>query len=121
MIQYILPLVLIVLTFILKLVVDETTSAPRLVQSLYELPVNMIFLSLSFFVSRMISTYSFEPELYFVFGSLAVGTIIIMLWKRSIRRYDKKYFISSAILAIVNFSISAVILFLSIQSIRGCL
>jgi hypothetical protein len=46
-----LPIALVVIAFLLKLFMDRSVNAPLAVKSLYELPVDMLFLTLSFIVA----------------------------------------------------------------------
>ncbi|WP_420553277.1 hypothetical protein [Tenacibaculum aiptasiae] len=87
----ILPLVLLVLAFFLKLSIDRTIKAPNVIQAICELPVDMIFLSLSFLIAFTISNTSGTSKgLFFTLGFIVIAIIIVIIWRKSIKLYDSK-------------------------------
>lgn len=114
MIEVFLPIGILVITFFMKLLIDRSTTAPLWIASLYELPVDMLFLGLSFFVASIIAKNDIDPGLTYVFTVFGIGFPITYFWRRSISLYDNRKLIESALLATLNASISGYIVYRSI-------
>jgi drug/metabolite transporter (DMT)-like permease len=89
--EIILPITLLVLAFGLKLAIDRNVEVPTLIQALCELPVDMIFLSISFLIAFTISKPADPSEgLFFTIAFIVVAVLVVILWRKSLKLFDKK-------------------------------
>lgn len=77
-------------SFFYKLSIDRNVNVPNLIQSICELPVDIIFLSISFMATYTIS----EPKdpvkgLFFCFVFIVLATLIVILWRKSLKLFEK--------------------------------
>lgn len=115
-----LPIALIIIAFILKLFMDRSVDAPLAVKSLYELPVDILFLSLSFIVAFIIfSPTNINNGLTHLFAFFIVILISVVGWRRSIKLFEKNRKKFSAILFVINFAASSYCLSVAIKLIIG--
>jgi len=105
-IEIILPITLVIIRFILKLYVDRSVTVTMIIKSLYELPVDIIFLAIFFIAAFTVSSeeYAREGVLYcFIFIILIL--ISIILWRHSTRcleNADNINTIFSAFIFLIN-------------------
>lgn len=87
--EIILPVSLLFLAFILKLSIDRSIETPNMIQSICELPVDMIFLAISFLVAYTISNPS-NPNngLFYTISFIGLAVINVILWRKSLKLYD---------------------------------
>lgn len=86
-----LPIFILALAFFYKLSVDRAVNVPNLVQSICELPVDIIFLSISFMAAYTIS----EPKglvkgLSFCLIFVLLAFIIVILWRKSLKLFENR-------------------------------
>lgn len=87
----ILPLTLLLIGFLLKLFIGKNIETPSLIQALCELPVDIIFLALSFAIAFTISNSVNQASgLFYCFAGIAVAILVVVLWRISISQYLKK-------------------------------
>lgn len=114
--EIVLPIALVILAFLLKLFIDRCATVPLIIHSTYEIPVDIIFLTLSFATAYTISAPANIGEgMCSLFTFLIVALINIVLWRRSIHLFERDYKFYSAVLFILNASISGYSLYKSIQ------
>ena len=120
MVQYVLPVILLCLAFLLKLLIDRSATIPLFLQSVLELPVDIAFLAISFLVAYIITeTGNRENGLLCFLVFLTATVIIIFFWRRAISCYDNNKFISSTILGTASYAISIFGLTYSIGLLLG--
>ena len=89
--EIILPLTLLVLAFSLKLSIDRNIEVPNLIQAICELPVDMIFLSISFLIAFTISKPTDPSEgLFLTISFIVVAVPVVILWRRSLKLFERK-------------------------------
>jgi len=104
--EVILPFVLLILGFLLKLLVGRSWDTPRTIQSVCELPVDIIFLALSFTVAFTISkTQNQAIGLLYCLLGIIFSILIVFLWKVSLDMFNRNKKIWLLIL-LVNLFIS---------------
>ncbi len=114
----ILPIALVVMAFLLKLFMDRSATVPLIIRSLYEVPVDIAFLSLSFTSAYIIaSSTNVHTGMCHLFIYFIVTLVVVVLWRRSIMLFDRKYRAWSAVLFVFNGSISGYILYNTINLI----
>ena len=114
-----LPFGLLFLKFVLKLFIDRKINIPDFLEDLCELPVDMIFLAISFLIAFTISTKEVGNALFLSFAYLIIAAIIIFIWRRSVNLlYEKKIFFLIFVL-LINYSLSILPLILSINILTG--
>jgi hypothetical protein len=88
--QIILPAVLLLIGFLLKLLVGRNYDMPATIQAICELPVDIIFLALSFTVAYTITRINNQSSgLFYCFIGIAVAILIVLLWRISIDQFLK--------------------------------
>jgi hypothetical protein len=101
------PVLLLVLAFMLKLLVDRSTTAPVFIESLLELPVDITFLAMSFIVAFTLGSSGKADEGMFTFLVYVVSAIaIVFIWRRSISLFENDKLFWSGSLGVLNYSIS---------------
>jgi len=111
----ILPIVLLVLEFMLKLFIDRSTTLPVLIRSVLELPVDISFLATSFVVAFTILSPSNSEEGLVRFVIYLIGTVLVIFgWRRSVACFEQDRRWWSGGLAVASFALSATGLTLSI-------
>ena len=114
--EIILPIILLILAFLFKLLIDRTTTLPLFLKALYELPVDIAFLATSFIIAYIISSPTNAEDGLFRILVYLIGTIMItFFWRRSINCFEKDHYLWSGILAVVGFAFSIYGLVSSIQ------
>ena len=106
-----LPLAILVLSFLMKLFVDRAPNLPVAVQTLYELPIDMVFLALTFAAAFVISkpNEAGRGMMHFVGYSVA-AVCAIVLTRRSISFLDRNRWTVSVLLFMANLAVAAYVL-----------
>lgn len=115
----ILPLILIAITYSLKLFIDQVVDFPATIKSFCELPIDIIFLSISLLVAIAISNSDIRIDgIIYMLCNIVAAIIIVFLSKRSISNFTLstnnrwKYFL------LVNIFISVMSLCISISLLK---
>lgn len=116
--EIIMPVIILVVSFLLKLLIDRSITLNDLIVSGLELPVDILFVALSLIVGFTLAPNNDVKEGLLWFSSyIAIGVFIVFLWRRSTALYtqQKNYYI----FALLNyiFSLSAIVI--SINLITG--
>jgi hypothetical protein len=88
--ELILPIALLFLSFLLKLMVDRSVEKPTAIKAFCELPVDMIFLSISFLIAYILADDKKQTQgllIWIIYLILAIG--IVFVWRRCVLYYDK--------------------------------
>ena len=103
----ILPATLLLIGFLLKLFIGRNIEIPSLIQALCELPVDIMFLALSFAIAFTISNSVHQAVgLVYCFAGIAVSILIVVLWRISVKFYLKKVKLWWAVILAVNLFLS---------------
>ena len=88
--QIILPTVLLLIGFLLKLLIGRRYDLPATIQAICELPVDIVLLSLSFVVAFTIAKVDNQTTgLFYCFIGFAVTILNVLLWRVSIDQFLK--------------------------------
>jgi hypothetical protein len=88
--QIILPTVLLLIGFLLKLLIGRKYDLPATIQAICELPVDIVLLSLSFVVAFTIAKVdNHTTGLFYCFIGFAVTILNVLLWRVSIDQFLK--------------------------------
>ena len=88
--QIILPTVLLLIGFLLKLLIGRKYDLPATIQAICELPVDIVLLSLSFTVAFTIAKVDNQTTgLFYCFIGFAVTILNVLLWRVSIDQFLK--------------------------------
>lgn len=113
---YILSIILVGLSFLLKLFVDRKTDMPIFINCLLELPVDLNFLGLSFIIAYIIRDPKNSATGMLYFGSyLLISILTVFMWRRSCHCFslnDNKW---TAFLGVLNFIISVILMLTSLN------
>lgn len=86
--QIILPSVLVFIGFLLKLLVGRKYDLPATIQAVCELPVDIVFLALSFAVAFTITKVDNQSSgLFYCFIGIATSILIVLLWRISVDQF----------------------------------
>lgn len=86
----ILPTVLLLIGFLLKLLVGRQFDMPATIQSICEIPVDIIFLSLTFIVAFTIAKVDNQlAGLFYCLIGIVFAILITLLWRISIDQFLK--------------------------------
>lgn len=114
----ILPIALVVMAFLLKLFMDQCATIPLVIRSLYEVPVTVVFLALSFTTAFTIAVpKNTATGLIHLFCFFIMALIIVVLWRRSMMLFEAEQGFWSAVLFVLNGTLSGLVLFESITLI----
>lgn len=84
----ILPIILLGISFLLKLVVDRNIDVPSAINAICELPVDILFLALSFSIAFTITASTNNPEgLLYCFVGLAISILVVLIWRRTVHYF----------------------------------
>lgn len=87
----ILPIVLLGISFLLKLVVDRNIDGPAFINAICELPVDILFLSLSFSIAFTITdSANISKGLFYCFIGLAISILVVIIWRRTLHYFSLK-------------------------------
>lgn len=109
-ISVILPIVLLALKFALKLAVDQRVSVVAFVRSTISVPIDIVFLSLSFFVAFAISpaaanvSFSFGQAISVVVVLVILSVCTIASSRRSDHCLDSARFIRCILAALLSYT-----------------
>lgn len=88
--QIILPTVLLLIGFLLKLLIGRKYDLPATIQAICELPVDIVLLSLSFVVAFTIAKVDNQTSgLFYCFIGFAATILNVLLWRVSIDQFLK--------------------------------
>lgn len=113
--EIILPITLFFLAFVLKLSIDRSIEVPNIIQAICELPVDMIFLSISFLIAYTISKPTDPSEgLFFTIAFIVIAVLTVILWRKSLKLFERRnnWLI---LLLLINISISTFSIFQSMS------
>jgi hypothetical protein len=110
--ETILPIAILLLAFLLKLAIDRNVEAPTLIKAIYELPVDIVFLSLSFLAAHTISVTTIKNDgLFGCFVITIISVLNVILWRRSIRLFEASKIGLSILLTAINYFTTVYILY----------
>jgi hypothetical protein len=114
----VLPFIFLLLTYFFKLTVDEKFERVKAMRALCELPVDIIFLAMSFLVAIMVSQGKYrDVGILYVMLFISAAFITVMLSKRSVTGFNtsiNKYWI---LMLIGNIALTVFCLFCSIYTL----
>jgi hypothetical protein len=112
--EIILPIAILVLAFLLKLFIDREVKVPILIRAIYELPINIVFLALSFLIGYTITSTDIIIKNECLLFSIVITMLAIfnvVLWRRSLSLYERGNRFISILLTVLNYSLSIFLLF----------
>ena len=116
----ILPGIILAMAFLMKLFVDRSPDLPIFIEATYALPVDIVFLSMTFAAASCISKPTQAGtglEHFAVYVLLAV--LSIFLYRRSNTLFDSDEYFTSACLSLLNFPIAFASLIDSVKLVSG--
>ena len=106
-IEVALPGTILLLSFILKLVVDRTADVPALVASLCELPVDIALLATALIAAFTIGHADQLKAGMLSFILYIVAAIcVVFFWRRSVRLFENERPIGCFLLAALSYALS---------------
>lgn len=115
---YILSILLLGLSFLLKLFVDRRTDIPIFINAILELPVDINFVGLSFTIAYIIKDINNVGNgLLTFFCYLLVSILTVFLWRKSGWCFETNKYWWTVFLAAINFLLSIILLLKSLELI----
>ena len=116
---FLLAIALVILSFALKLFIDQQIDMPIFIKRFLELPVDFNFLGLAFIVAYITKdpTNTQNGLLYFV-GLIVVSIFTIFLWRRSTHCFILTRTIWTWILGTINVLISFGIMYCTLTLLK---
>lgn len=116
----ILPGLLVLIAFLLKLLIDEIVDITSTIQAVIELPVDVIFLALTFSVAFTLTNVENQLQgLFYGFLGFVISIIVILLWKKT-----KKLFLIGSkwwiFLVLLNLSITGLTVVKAVNLVISC-
>lgn len=112
-------MLLLVLAFTLKLFVERSTTAPVLVQSLLELPVDIIFLAMSFVTAFILGATGKAAEGLLTFiVYVVVAILLVALSRKSITNFEKDSYYKAGFLSFLNYAMALSCVIYSISLLK---
>ena len=114
----ILPILLLGIAFLLKLVVDRNIDVPTAINAICELPVDILFLALSFSIAFTIAEpINNSKGLFYCFVGLAISIAVVFIWRRTLKYFIEKRTWLWLTLLFVNLIVASISLKCSIELI----
>ncbi|MEW7867535.1 hypothetical protein [Aeromonas diversa] len=115
--EIILPGILLLLAFFLKLSIDREVDIPNSIYAFLELPVDVSFLATSFIAAFTISATHPESEKGFIYFTvyLFLAGLAIFLWRKACRLFEAGKHKSTIGISILNYTICSACLVRAIQ------
>lgn len=102
-----LPIILLIITFLLKLTVNRKVDRFSFINALCELPVDILFLAFSFCLAFTVSTpNNLDTGIIYSLVSLVILIIVISLWRIVESLLSSKKIMIMALLLSLNFMLS---------------
>ncbi|WP_323813812.1 hypothetical protein [Cellvibrio sp. NN19] len=91
MASIILPIALLVLAFTVKMSIEREVDLPKALQSVIELPADMMFLSSSLVIAHILANAPNTGEglLWFI-GCVVLSIVVVLLWRKAETQLVKK-------------------------------
>jgi len=91
MASIILPVALLVLSFMVKMSIEREVDLPKALQSLIELPTDIMFLSSSLIIAYiLINASDVGNGLLWFIGCVVLSIIVVVLWRKAESQLVKK-------------------------------
>lgn len=110
----ILPVALLILSFMVKMSIEREVDLPKALQSVIELPTDIMFLSSSLVIAYILanSTEVGNGLLWFI-GCIVTSIVVVLLWRKAESQLSLKSW-HALWISILNYAIAIPILVLSI-------
>lgn len=116
----ILPILLLGIAFLLKLVVDRNIDVPTAIHAICELPVDILFLSLSFSIAFTIGDpVNNSQGLFYCFVGLAISILVVFIWRRTLQYFIEKKKWLWLVLLFINLIVASISLKYSVELIMA--
>ena len=91
MASIILPVALLVLSFVVKMSIEREVDLPKALQSFIELPTDIMFLSSSLVIAYILANAADVGDglLWFV-GCVVLSIVVVLLWRKAEAQLVKK-------------------------------
>ena len=119
--QITLPVVLLLMAFLLKLLIDRAATIPIFINSIFELPVDIAFLATSFIIAYTINPKSkTENGLCLFIVYTIVSIIVVFVWRRATLLFDQEHEKWAWFLSSINYVACITGIVVAIKLLAGC-
>lgn len=110
-----LPVLLVGIAAFFKLAVGQPITLDSFARSLFEFPVDILFVAISLIIASAITDPNdLATEMISLLGSIIVALLVIIIWRGSNSRYAGEHFLAAYALVILNLAASTAALVWSI-------
>lgn len=103
----VLPIILVLIAFLLKLVVDKDVKIADAIQASIELPIDLMFLAITFSVAATLSSvHAQEKGLLYSFVGIVIAILVVFISKKNIKYFTSNKKSKWVILLLLNLIIS---------------
>lgn len=103
----VLPIILVLIAFLLKLVVDKDVKIADAIQASIELPIDLMFLVITFSVAATLSSvHAQEKGLLYSFVGIVIAILVVFISKKNIKYFTSNKKSKWVILLLLNLIIS---------------
>ncbi|EIP3949448.1 hypothetical protein LSB85_001216 [Salmonella enterica] len=114
MASIILPVALLVLSFVVKMSIEREVDLPKALQSFLELPTDVMFLSSSLVIAHiLINSSDIGNGLLWFVGCIVLSIIVVVLWRKAEIQLVKKSW-HALWISILSYLVAIPVLILSI-------
>jgi len=115
----VLPGLLLMIAFLLKLIVNQKVDMPKTIEALLALPVDVVFLALTFSVAFTLSSVENQREgLFYCFVGFIIAMVVVLFWKFSQSLFLEKRKIW-VLLLFLNLTLSGFAIYKSIEMLTN--
>ncbi|MCU8238606.1 hypothetical protein M2G88_21570 [Vibrio vulnificus] len=115
-----LPIFLMILAFTLKLFVGKNTSAADFIQAIIELPIDVMFLALSFLAAFIMTHTGQTQREMLVFLAFIVSAIVIVAFsKKAVIAFEDDKVVKPVTFSLINYGLSLGSVICSLTLLKG--
>lgn len=105
--KFVIPVILLTVQFSFKFFVDRRATAYNFVVAILEVPISIIFITLSLTGGFIVTGKSQLKEAFIIFLLIILLLFFcILFWRRSVEHFEKKNFGYTVLLGVLNFFLS---------------
>ncbi|EJG0664861.1 hypothetical protein C4G29_RS22635 [Vibrio parahaemolyticus] len=115
-----LPIFLMILAFTLKLFVGKNTTAADFIQAIIELPIDVMFLALSFLAAFIMThTGQIQREMLAFLAFIVSAIVIVAFSKKAVIAFEDDKVLKPITFSLVNYGLSLGSVICSLTLLKG--
>jgi len=113
------PIILLIVIFLLKLFIKRDTSVTQFVNAICELPSDIVFLGLSFLSATIIKNSELDILVLILLVGIILEMIVIIFWRISVKKIENDNAAFAVSITGFSYLLSIIWLIYSISTIGG--